>query len=318
MKKQLLVMATSAGILIGSYSMQGFAAENTYTVKSGDTLWKIASTNNTTVQNLMSYNNLTSSTINIGQQLSLTIPTQTVQNTVTYAVKSGDCLSLIAKAYNTTVTELKTMNNLTSDVIFVGQILKVPSAQTVQPIPTPITNQATYTVKSGDTLSKIALTYNLTVTELKSLNGLVTDTIYVGQVLKVNASSVTPEPEVSTFNADAIITEAKKYTGVPYVWGGSTPAGFDCSGFINYVFNQEGYSVPRTVATLWAAGTTDSSPRLGDIVFFGQPGTTPTHAGIYIGNNQFIHAGSSTGVTISYLSNTYWQSLYKGAKSIVK
>jgi LysM repeat protein len=298
--------------------MHGFAAENTYTVKSGDTLWKIASSNNTTVQNLMSYNQLTSSTIYIGQQLNLTTSTQTAQNTATYTVKSGDCLSIIAKTYNTTVTELKTINNLTSDVIFVGQILKVQTTQTVNPAPTPITNQSTYTVKSGDTLSKIALTYNLTVTELKSLNGLGTDTIYVGQVLKINESSITPESNESTFKADAVITEAKKYMGVPYVWGGSTPAGFDCSGFINYVFNQEGYSVPRTVATLWAAGTTDASPQLGDIVFFGQPGATPTHAGIYIGNDQFIHAGTSTGVTISYLSNTYWKSIYAGAKKIVK
>jgi cell wall-associated NlpC family hydrolase len=315
MKKQLMIMATSAGILFGSYSMQGLAAENTYTVKSGDSLWKIASLNNTTVQNLMSYNNLTSSTINIGQQLNLSIPTE--QNT-TYTVKSGDCLSLIANAYNTTVIELKSINNLTSDVIFIGQTLKISSGRADLSAPTPITNPSTYTVMSGDTLTKIALNYQITVSELKSINNLVSDAIYVGQVLNVNSASVTPENKVSNFNADALITEAKKYIGVPYVWGGSTPAGFDCSGFINYVFNRQGFNVPRTVATLWAAGTTDSTPQLGDIVFFGPQGSVPTHAGIYIGNNQFIHAGSSTGITISNLTSTYWQSLYTGVKSIVK
>jgi LysM repeat protein len=314
MKKQLMIMATSAGILFGSYSMHGLAAENTYTVKSGDSLWKIASLNNTTVQNLMSYNNLASSMIYIGQQLNLSIPTK--QNTI-YTVKSGDCLSLIANAYNTTVIELKSINNLTSDAIFIGQTLKIPSGQTDQSVPTPITNPSTYTVMSGDTLSKIALNYQLTVSELKSLNSLVSDTIYVGQVLNVNTASVTPETKESNFNADALITEAKKYIGVPYVWGGSTPAGFDCSGFVNYVFNRQGISVPRTVATLWAAGTTDFTPQLGDIVFFGQQGSVPTHVGIYIGNNQFIHAGTSTGITISNLTSSYWKPLYAGVKSIL-
>lgn len=318
MKKQLMIIAASAGILFGSCSLKGFAAENTYNVKSGDSLWKIASANNTTVQNLLSYNQLASSTIYIGQRLNLAPPTQTVENTGTYTVKSGDCLSQIAKIYNMTVIDLKTMNNVTSDLIFVGQTLKVSMDQTEQIAPPPVTNQSTYTVKSGDTLSKIALTYNVTVMDLKSLNGFVTDTIYVGQVLKINTSSVLPKPKETTFNAAPLITEAKKYIGVPYVWGGGTPAGFDCSGFINYVFNKGGISVPRTVAVLWAAGVSDSTPQLGDIVFFGQQGSVPTHAGIYIGNNQFIHAGTSTGVTISDLTNTYWKSLYAGVKNVVK
>ncbi|HJV32355.1 MAG TPA: LysM peptidoglycan-binding domain-containing protein, partial [Bacillales bacterium] len=159
MKKQLMIMATSAGILFGSYSMHGLAAETTYTVKAGDTLWRIASLNNTTVQNLISYNNLTSSTIHIGQQLNLNAPS--TQDTVMYTVKSGDSLSLIARTYNTTVTELKSINQLASDLIRVGQTLKIPAAQTVQPIPS--TNSTTYTVKSGDTLTKISLAYHLTV-----------------------------------------------------------------------------------------------------------------------------------------------------------
>lgn len=307
-------MATSAGILFGSYSMHGLAAQTTYTVKAGETLWRVASLNNITVQNLMTYNNLTSSTIHIGQQLTLNAPS--TQDTVMYTVKSGDSLSLIARTFNTTVTELKSINQLTSDLIRVGQTLKIPAAQTVQPIQS--TNTTTYTVKSKDTLTKIALAYHLTVSELKSLNNLNNDTIFIGQVLKVNSTSATPDPQQTDFNVDAIIAEAKKYIGVPYVWGGSTPSGFDCSGYINYVFTRQGISVPRTVAQLWASGAAESTPQLGDLVFFGQPGSVPTHAGIYIGNNQFIHSGTSTGVAITDLNHPYWKPLFSGVKRIIQ
>jgi peptidoglycan DL-endopeptidase LytE len=112
-----------------------------------------------------------------------------------------------------------------------------------------------------------------------------------------------------------LVADAADLLGTPYVWGGSTPeVGFDCSGFIVYLFKKQGISLPRTVATIWNAGTPVSSPSVGDIVFFETNKSGPSHAGIYIGNNQFIHSGSSTGVTISRLDNSYWKSRYLGAK----
>ncbi|MDR4949719.1 C40 family peptidase [Neobacillus cucumis] len=312
MKKHLITTMAALGILVVSYSSNASASELTYTVKSGDTLYKIATTNNLTVQQVMQYNNLSTSTIQIGQILSLQAPQTNTSATLTsYTVKSGDSLSLIAKNYNTTVTELKSLNQLTSDVIKVGQVLKVPGTTTST------SQTASYTVKSGDSLSLIAKNYNTTVTELKTLNNLSSDVIKVGQVLKVpgtTGSVETPAP-APAFNVDALIAEAKKYIGVPYVWGGSTPSGFDCSGFLNYVFAKQGVSIPRTVATIWDAGTPVSTPQKGDIVFFNTTGG-PSHAGLYIGNNQFIHAGSSTGVTITDMSNSYWKPRYLGAKSI--
>ncbi|MED4224759.1 LysM peptidoglycan-binding domain-containing protein [Neobacillus cucumis] len=312
MKKHLITSMAALGILVASYSSNASANELTYTVKSGDTLWKIATANNLTVQQVMQYNNLSTSSIQIGQTLSLQVtPTNTSATTTSYTVKSGDSLSLIAKNYNTTVTELKSLNQLTSDVIKVGQVLKVPATTTSQ--------TASYTVKSGDSLSLIAKNYNMTVTELKTMNNLSSDLIKVGQVLKVSGTTgsvQTPAPAPApAFNVDALIVEAKKYIGVPYVWGGSTPSGFDCSGFLNYVFAKQGVSIPRTVATIWDAGTPVSTPQKGDIVFFDTTGG-PSHAGLYIGNNQFIHAGSSTGVTITDMSNSYWKPRYLGAKSI--
>jgi len=119
--------------------------------------------------------------------------------------------------------------------------------------------------------------------------------------------------------ASQIIATAKKYIGVPYVWGGSTPSGFDCSGFVQYVFSRHGISLPRTSKEQYGIGTSVSKSDLkaGDLVFFNTEGSGVSHLGIYIGNNQFIHASTSKGVIISSLSNTYWAPRYYGAKRIL-
>ncbi len=120
--------------------------------------------------------------------------------------------------------------------------------------------------------------------------------------------------------AGKIIATAKQYLGVPYLWGGSTPSGFDCSGYVQYVFAKHGYSLPRTSKQQWNVGTSISKSNLkeGDLVFFANTYTSGiSHLGIYIGNNQFIHASSSQGVVISSLSNSYWASHYYGAKRVI-
>jgi len=118
-----------------------------------------------------------------------------------------------------------------------------------------------------------------------------------------------------------IISTAKQYIGVPYVWGGTTPKGFDCSGYVQYVFNIHGISLPRTSKQQWAVGSPISKSNLqpGDLVFFQNTGSASgiSHLGIYIGDGQFIHASSSKGVMISSLSNSYWQSHYYGARRVL-
>ena len=101
--------------------------------------------------------------------------------------------------------------------------------------------------------------------------------------------------------AQAILDTAANYLGVPYVWGGTTPAGFDCSGFVQYVFKQNGISLTRTTYTQWDndgyyVSRSDLQP--GDLVYFGSS-SSPHHVGIYVGNDTYIHA-PRTGKTIEY------------------
>ena len=137
------------------------------------------------------------------------------------------------------------------------------------------------------------------------------------------STGVTPSPEALNGTSDLrqkIVTTAKQYIGVPYLWGGTTPSGFDCSGFVQYVYQRHGISLPRTSKEQWTVGTAISKSALqpGDLVFFANTYTTGiSHLGIYIGNNQFIHASSSKGVTITDLSNSYWAARYYGAKRIL-
>ncbi len=119
-----------------------------------------------------------------------------------------------------------------------------------------------------------------------------------------------------------ILAEAKKYLGTPYVYGGASPAGFDCSGFVYYVLKQLGYSVSRTPASQFNYGTTVSKANLqvGDIVFFaGTAASGISHVGIYAGNGQFIHSPNSRS-TVSYsdLTTGYWANHYHGARRVAK
>lgn len=311
MKKQLLTVCATATIIFAGFQTTASAHEKKYVVKSGDTLTKISSANNISVANLTAYNKLSNTVIKVGQELTL-LPAH-----IHYTVKSGDALSKIAVAYNTTTAKIKEWNSLTSDTIKVGQSLMIVTSTSSQSTATASTS-ATYKVVSGDSLWFISSKFNITVAQLKTWNNMTTNTIFVGQVLNVKApvsggTTAAPTQNKSS-KASALIAEAQKYIGVPYVWGGSTPSGFDCSGFINYSFSKVGLSISRTVATMWSSGTAVSTPEVGDIVFY-ETTSGPSHAGIYMGNNKFIHAGSSTGVTITDMSNSYWKSRYLGAKS---
>ena len=160
--------------------------ENYYTVKKGDSLWLIANNYGITVDELKKANNLTSNTLTIGQNL--LIPTKNETTTGTkYTVKKGDSLWLIANNYGITVNELKNANNLTSNVLTIGQQLIIPGKKTGTTTPSETTTK--YTVKSGDSLWNIAKKYNITVQELKDANNLTSNLLSIGQTLIIPSST---------------------------------------------------------------------------------------------------------------------------------
>jgi cell wall-associated NlpC family hydrolase len=125
-------------------------------------------------------------------------------------------------------------------------------------------------------------------------------------------STPAPAPTTSTASGSTV-NVARSLVGSPYQWAGNTPSGFDCSGFIAYVFNHSGHSISRTsVANYWNMATKISSPQPGDLVFFQNTYTSgPSHMGIYIGNGQMIHAGSH-GVAVADLDVSYYQDHFLG------
>ena len=199
------LLGDSVGSAIYSYINRS----NIYIVKSGDSLYSIARKYNTTVDEIKRLNNLSSNVLNIGQVLK--IPSSESNNTGTsntYVVKSGDSLYSIARKYNTTVDELKRLNNLSSNVLNIGQVLKIPSSESSNTgSNTGVSN--TYVVKSGDSLYSIARKYNTTVDEIKRLNNLTSNLLSIGQVLKIPSGSSTNTYVVKS--GDNLYSIARKY-----------------------------------------------------------------------------------------------------------
>lgn len=212
-----------------------------------------------------------------------------------------------------------------------------------------------YTVKTGDSLWKIASLHKLTVDELKQMNNLTSDSIKVSQKLIVNKPDLTKQPEkqntVSTKDIDKSLSVAKTTSSTnffksvekkdkpllpnlsksaqeiqnasvevalplldtPYAWAGVTPEGFDCSGFIYYVFTNAGLQLPRMdTVSMFMNSTPVDEPVPGDLVFFENTYRSGiSHAGIYIGDGNFIHAGTKK-VEIAAIDSVYWKDKFVG------
>lgn len=140
----------------------------------------------------------------------------------------------------------------------------------------------------------------------------------------ISADYVRPyNPAAASAVGAEAVEIAMQYLGVPYVYGGAPSSGFDCSGFTMYVFSQLGYSLPHSATSQWESvgeyvERSDLQP--GDLVLFCDPsrsnGKACSHVGIYIGNNEFIHASTSYGVRINSLDESYYNGYYKGAKRL--
>ena len=123
---------------------------------------------------------------------------------------------------------------------------------------------------------------------------------------------------ISSGQGEAIVSTAEQFIGTPYVFGGTTPDGFDCSGYVQYVFKQNGLTIPRLADEQYELGKSAKTSQLtaGDLVFFTTYEEGVSHCGIYVGDKKFLHA-SSHGVRVDSLDNVYWQPRFVGARKVV-
>ncbi len=150
--------------------------------------------------------------------------------------------------------------------------------------------------------------------------GLEADGIIGAQTyLAIMGREIPVSRDASNVTVRRVIQSALRYQGVPYVFGGTSPSGFDCSGFVRYVFAQAGVYLPRGADEQYEVGQVVSYNRLqtGDLVFFTTYDYGASHSGIYLGNGKFISATSSRGVVIDRLDSGYWGARYIGARRVL-
>ena len=232
-------------------------------------------------------------------------------NHVTYTVQSGDSLYTIAQKYGVTVDSLRQANTLGA-TLQVGQSLTVndptknPQASVAasqaeqtpaQTTTTSQATQATQTTQAATTTNQVAQTTSQTTSQPAA------QTQTSQQTQASQAQVATP----SSYSVSVLLSYAQTFTGVPYVLGGTTPAGFDCSGFTQYVFNHFGKNIGRTTYQQQYAGTklAVSSAQPGDLLFWGAYGSA-YHVGIYLGGSSYIDA-PEPGESVSVKSFTYYQ-----------
>ena len=186
------------------------------------------------------------------------------------------------------------------------------------------TNASTATSRSGLLQRKSTSSTTKTTTSTKKTTSTTTSTNNKQTTKTTNTASTVNTTNKTTSatasstqsgNGNSVVAYAKQFLGYKYVYGGSSPAGFDCSGFTQYVYKHFGVSLNRTAAGQYQNGTKVTSLQAGDLVMFGKSGIS--HVGIYVGGNSFIHAANrSQGVRIDSLSTGYYKTNYVGAKRV--
>src|SRR3972149_2317058 len=356
----VLTLLIAFSIFLPAYTF----ADTTYTVKKGDSLYKISKKIGVPIKDIKTKNNITSNRIKPGIKLQipeqdkkqdvssdtphlqpmgvkpkLIIPETKDENSVntaeditqSYKVKKGDTLLKIAKNNSVSVKDIKELNELKTARIKPGQILFLRRGESEEQakkheiISAAHTEKEKakgkteyYTVKRGDTLSSISKKYSISIEEIKENNNLRSIKLKPGQQLLVKR--VGPKTYVVK-KGDTLYLIAKKFKNIPYRFGANNLFGIDCSGFVQKVYGMIGINLPRSARQQFQEGDPIDRAELsiGDLVFFRTYAPFPSHVGIYLGDNLFIHASSvKKKVSIDNLTTPYYFKRFIGAKRFIE
>ncbi|MEW5898182.1 MAG: NlpC/P60 family protein [Bacillota bacterium] len=296
-----------------------------YTVKAGDTLYGIGLRYGVTVQALQEANGITGHLIYPGQEIVIPGDAETNRETGRETGRAGS-----------SGTETPPGGQGQSETTSPGTPPPSPSGPESKPLEEPDQPQVSHTVQKGECPYTIANRYGISVEALMQANHLTSPLIYPGQILIIppaaqagNPAKVSaPRPATNDLPsrstpaslAKKILNYAASFLGTRYVYGGSSPRGFDCSGFVQYVFQSAGFELPHNAAAQAGYGTPveKNSLQPGDLVFFSYYGSKGiNHVGIYAGSDQFIHASTKEGVKYSSLSQPYYRQNYRGARRLL-
>jgi len=356
----------SAFIFLLTINPTSPGAEEIYTVRGGDSLYKIAKKFKVNIEDLKEKNGLNSTQIKPGAKLTIPSPQtrlhkkdvevkkDSAENAVKksansgnlkvssdaylheslhHTVRKGETLASISKRYSISIEDLREINNIRdSRRLREGMQLLLKR-----------TGPKTYTVRRGDNIWRIAKRFGVNAEDLMEINELDSEDLRPGQKLLLEAQSEPPDVKnyravisesrlVEDINAlsesqelnsmgmkDRLILFAKKMLNVPYRFGGNTFMGIDCSAYVQKVFGFLDIHLPRSAREQFKIGESVSKEDLsiGDLVFFRTYASFPSHVGIYLGNNLFIHASSKNRrVSIDSLDTPYYIRRFIGARRL--
>ncbi len=379
MPRTLAATAITVAALVALVAAPAAAAPRAHVVQPGETLYRIALRYNLSVETLARANGLSDpARIRVGQRL--LIPEGEPQGQgapasrphadtprprqvahPTYTVRPGDTLSSIAQRYGTTVRALIDVNQLSSDILQIGQLLRIPSmtlsrgpAHSALPQSMPgiawrpveptgervppqfvvgmeVNAPRPIRVRPGPktyltTLALLSAGTPLRIVDL--VPGWYQVQLPDEEVGWVREEDFRPADQAASavpqglLRGTEIVHEAMGYVGIPYVWGGQSPGGVDCSGFVYIVFAPHLPSLGRMNSFAYfqvgiPVDRADLQP--GDLVFFTTYAPGASHVGIYLGEGKFIQASSaSRRVTITSLDDPYYAARYLGARRLLK
>ena len=293
------------------------------TVQPKDTAYSLARKYNLSVDALLNLNNLSSSNLSVGQVLLVSPPT--------YTVVKGDTAFSIARRYGLSVEALLNLNNLGSANLKLGQVLTVRGA--AGPVGTPAVSVTVASVVSSITVTPALTASTVTAPAAATPAALLPPLVSTPEAPASTLTDAALTPLVQTTTASIVTTlpadasdgdwlaSARSLMGVPYVYGGKSRSGTDCSGFVLQVFAPLGLTLPRVSADQAQVGVPVERSQLqsGDLVFFDTEGRGKvTHVGIVVEGSTFINANSFAGrVGLDDLGSRYWATRYLGARRVL-